>query len=174
MKQGAKQIFIHVTAGRGPAECCWVAAQVLKRLITNCEDLKLGYKVVERQAGPENGTISSALLQVSGPRVATKLAGWKGTVQWIGKSKFRKFHKRKNWFIGVSFFEIAKDLKMKHQDLDYDTFRGSGPGGQHRNKVETAVRVTHRPTGISATSTEYKSQVQNKKEALKKLALAFD
>ena len=163
MNQTKNQLFIQITAGRGPAECCWVVAQVLKRLIDACEAEKLVYEVIHRQAGPENGTLYSALLQVTGKDVRKQLGDWEGTVQWIGQSKFRKFHKRKNWFIGVAFFDASKDQEMKHQDLYYDTYRGSGPGGQHRNKVETAVRVTHRPTGLSASSAAHKSQVQNKK-----------
>lgn len=56
------------------------------------------------------------------------------------------------------------------KDFRVDTFRGSGPGGQHRNKVETAVRITHIPSGLSSTSTVHKSQYQNKVEAFRKLA----
>jgi len=59
----------------------------------------------------------------------------------------------------------AQELKVRSQDLQYETYRGSGPGGQHRNTSDTAVRVTHLPTGIQACS-EIKSQVQNKKLAL--------
>ena len=173
MKAKEKQLFIQVTSGRGPAECCWVVAQVLKRMIAACEEKKLAYEVIQRQAGPENGTLYSAMLQVRGASVRKQLSDWEGTIQWIGQSKYRKFHKRKNWFVGVAFFEVTEELEMKHKDLVYDTYRGSGPGGQHRNKVETAVRVTHRPTGLSATSATHKSQSQNKQEALKKLKMAF-
>lgn len=58
-----------------------------------------------------------------------------------------------------------RELQVRHQDLKYETYRGSGPGGQHRNTSDTAVRVTHTPTGIQACS-EIKSQAQNKKLAL--------
>jgi peptide chain release factor 1 len=58
-----------------------------------------------------------------------------------------------------------QELKVRHQDLRYETYRGSGPGGQHRNTSDTAVRVTHLPTGVQACS-EIKSQAQNKKLAL--------
>ena len=169
-----EQLYIQITAGRGPAECCWVVAQVLKRLIASCEERKLAYQVVQRQPGPENGTLYSALLQVSGDEVFKKLADWEGTVQWIGQSKYRKFHKRKNWFVGVAFFGVSEEMILREQDLTFDTYRGSGPGGQHRNKVETAVRVTHLPSGIAAAASEHKSQLQNKKEALKKLKAAFE
>lgn len=176
MKQYQNQsetIFVQITSGRGPAECCWVVARVLKALISECEKLKLSHQVIVRQEGPENGTLASALLEVTGYQVKDQLESWEGTVQWIGQSKFRKFHKRKNWFVGISFFEPTRKVGFQQHELQFDTYRGSGPGGQHRNKVETAVRVKHLPSGITASSATHKSQVQNKKEALKKLEEAF-
>lgn len=59
---------------------------------------------------------------------------------------------------------------VRKSDLKIDFYKGSGPGGQHRNKVETACRITHKLTGISACSEKFKSQAQNKKSAFKKLA----
>lgn len=176
MKQKRNQeesVFVQITSGRGPAECCWVVAQVLKVFKTECEQLKLSCQVIDRQEGPENGTLASVLIEVTGNYVAEQLEGWKGTVQWIGKSRFRKFHKRKNWFIGIAFFKPEKMTGFQQSELRFETYRGSGPGGQHRNKVETAVRVKHMPSGITASSAVHKSQAQNKKEALKKLEAAF-
>lgn len=167
------KIYIQISAGRGPAECCWVVAQVLKVLIKEIESSALSYEVIQRQEGQQNRTLSSVLLSVSGKDVKVKMQEWEGTIQWIGQSPFRKFHKRKNWFVGVSFFEESQELKLNMNELEYQTFRSSGPGGQHRNKVETAVRVIHKPSGLQVTATDCKSQVQNKKNALQKMELAF-
>jgi len=172
-KKNNTKLYIQISAGKGPAECCWVVAQVLKILIKEIEQKGLKYKVISRNKGSENGTLSSVLLSVKGTDTEKKLSEWKGTIQWIGKSPYRKFHKRKNWFIGVSFFQKDKQIMLHERDLTFQTFRASGAGGQHRNKVETAVRATHVPSGITATATDSKSQHQNKKNAIEKIRQAF-
>ena len=167
------KIYIQISAGRGPAECCWVVAQVLKVLIKQIEQSALVYEIIHRQEGPLNRTLSSVLISVAGKDVKNQVKEWEGTIQWIGQSPFRKFHKRKNWFVGVSFFEETEATTFNVSDIEYQTFRASGPGGQHRNKVETAVRAVHKPSGLQVTSSDSKSQIQNKKSALQKIELAF-
>lgn len=167
------KIYIQISAGRGPAECCWVVAQVLSAILEECKGFELNPNIIDCQKGPENGTLYSALLEVSGVNVENKLNSWQGVIQWIGKSPYRKFHKRKNWFIGIAFFNAKEQCKPNLSELEFQTFRASGPGGQHRNKVETAVRVTHKPTGLTVTATESRSQHQNKQMAIKKLEEAF-
>lgn len=167
------QVFVQVTSGRGPAECCWVVAQVVKKLVADCKSLMLDCEVKDRMPGPENGTLFSAVLLITGKDARKKLSDWEGAILWIGKSKFRKFHKRKNWFVGVSFSGVSDEAVFRQSDLAFETFRGSGPGGQHRNKVETAVRVTHLPSGLVAESSVHRSQSQNKKEALSRLEDLF-
>lgn len=173
-KQKQSKIYIQISAGRGPAECCWVVGQVLSALLIECKNLNLNVNVIDRQKGPENGTLYSALLEVFGVDAENKLNSWKGVIQWIGKSPYRKFHKRKNWFIGIAFFKADEQNKPNMNELEFQTFRASGPGGQHRNKVETAVRVTHKPTGLTASASESRSQHQNKQLAIKKLGEAFE
>ncbi len=169
-----KTIYVQISAGRGPAECCWVVAQVLKKILSDCQRLGIKTTVLDRQEGLQNGTLFSALIAVSDTDPESQLSDWKGTVQWIGQSPFRKFHKRKNWFIGVSFFKEEKSRQLNLSEVTFKAFRASGPGGQHRNKVETAVRATHVPTGISASSSEARSQHQNKQKALERLKVAVN
>lgn len=169
-----EKIYIQISAGRGPAECCWVVAQVLKILLKEISGFGLEYDIIDRQEGAQNRTLSSVLVVVNGVGMKQKLRTWEGTIQWIGKSPFRKFHKRKNWFVGVSMFEELKQSQLNENDVTYQTFRASGPGGQHRNKVETAVRAVHIPSGIIASASDSKSQLQNKESALIKLKKELD
>ena len=99
---------------------------------------------------------------------------WIGTVQWIGKSQFRPQTKRINWFVGVEIYLPPEQLKWSADELKIETMRASGPGGQHANKVESAVRITHMPTGISATAQEERSQMLNRKLAMARLTAHFE
>jgi peptide chain release factor len=78
-------------------------------------------------------------------------------------------HGRKNWFIGVYEIPEICELKFNESDIDFQAVRSSGAGGQHVNKVSSAIRATHRATGISVFSQESRSQQQNKKIAIERL-----
>lgn len=172
MKIKAK--FIQISAGRGPAECAWVVAQVLKELLTTIKHSDGVAETISRSPGSEHGTLNSCLVKVSGKGLNELLEPWLGTIQWIGKSPYRKFHKRKNWFVGVSMFDHSDEVTFNESDLIFSTFRASGPGGQHRNKVETAVRVVHKLTNLAVTASDSKSQAQNKKAAIVKMKQAME
>ncbi|MEO1097873.1 MAG: peptide chain release factor H [Bacteroidota bacterium] len=165
-----KDTIIQITSGRGPAECCWVVAQVLKRLLQEAADFGLLSEVIHREVGIENGTLNSALIKLQGESLDVFLKGWEGTIQWTGQSKFRKFHKRKNWFVGVHRLnrDETKD-QIRDQDIRYQFTRSGGPGGQHVNKVSTAVRATHIPSGEVVFVSQGSSQLQNKNEARRRL-----
>lgn len=161
--------IIQITAGRGPAECTWVAAQVLKKVLEEAQTQQLEVTVLQREAGSENGTVASALLQIKGNSVAAFVATWTATIQWIGQSSFRKMHKRKNWFIGVFEMEALQRKTISEKDIQYQAMRSSGAGGQHVNKVSSAVRATYFPSGLSVVSMDLRSQHQNKKLATDRL-----
>ena len=97
------------------------------------------------------------------------MSNWIGTIQWIGQSNYRKNHKRKNWFIGVTEIEDAYELELKDSEIKYQAIRSSGPGGQHVNKVSSAIRAIHIPTGIQVVAMDRRSQHQNKKLAKQRL-----
>jgi peptide chain release factor len=166
--------LIQITSGRGPAECDWVAAQVLKKLLAEAEAQNLETSVVQHQLGQQNATVETATVKISGKSAQSFADSWIGTVQWIGQSPFRKFHKRRNWFVGVFGIDISESQKISERDISYQAMRSSGAGGQNVNKVSSAVRATHVPTGISVVSQDSRSQHQNKKLATERLLLKFE
>ena len=161
--------IIQITAGRGPAECTWVVAQVLKKVLDEAQEQQLETTVLQREVGQENGTVETATIAINGENAAPFANSWIGTIQWIGQSQFRKMHKRKNWFIGVFEIEPQKNATISENDIQYQAMRSSGAGGQHVNKVSSAIRATHIPTGIAALAMDSRSQHQNKKLATERL-----
>lgn len=166
-------LWLQITSGRGPAECQWAVAQALRVLCAEAEAAGLAAELLEAIPGDEDGTLRSALVAVSGAGADGFAATWTGSVQWIGKSPFRPHHRRQNWFIGVESFTVPEKPRWSERDLEFSTMRASGPGGQHVNKTESAVRVVHKPTGTSVVAREERSQQQNKKLALARLFAAL-
>jgi len=161
--------IIQITAGRGPAECTWVVAQVLKKVLDEAQEQNLETTLLQREVGQENGTIETATIAIKGKNAVLFANSWIGTIQWIGQSQFRKMHKRKNWFIGIFEIEPQKNTSISENDIQYQAMRSSGAGGQHVNKVSSAIRATHIPTGIAVVAMDSRSQHQNKKLATERL-----
>lgn len=164
--------LLQITAGRGPAECCWVVAQIQKKIIKEANSKQVKTEVVHQERGEEGRTLSSSMIRILGKKEAieTLIKSWQGSILWIGNSPFRKFHKRKNWFVGVHVFNSnSRNTEEDKNQIRYEVFRSSGPGGQHSNKVSSAVRAVHIPTGVSAKASDSRSQQQNKKKATERL-----
>ncbi len=167
----SNKIYLQITSGRGPAECCRVVALVLERIMEQAKKMGLNTEVLEREQGVINRTLFSATLSIGGKEYEDIVKEWEGTIQWIAQSPYRIYHKRKNWFIGVNSF-IVPDIKdANEKEIEYQTLRASGPGGQHVNKTESAVRATHTPSGLSVTASDQRSQLQNKKLATERLLI---
>ena len=124
---------------------------------------------LENKPGEVNGTSLSITLQATGANLAGFVKEWSGTIQWIAQSPYRPNHKRKNWFAGVSIFGINELPEWDSKDVIFETTRASGPGGQNVNKVETAVRGAHLPTGLQVFVMDSRSQLENKKLCLARL-----
>ena len=161
--------IIQISSGRGPLECQFVVAKVLKVFLEEVTDRKIAYEIIHREKGDENFTLKSVTLFLKGEKLNFFLENWLGSICWIGKSTFRKFHQRSNWFIGVFELENLEKIEFKEKDIQFQTTRSQGIGGQNVNKVSTAVRATHLPTKISVFAQDTRSQLENKKISIQRL-----
>ena len=170
MTGGKREVWLQVTAGQGPLECAWAVVKVLNQIRREAQSAALEFRMIEIEEGPEPGTAQSALISISGDtELEAFLHSWRGTVQWTTRSPFRPGHKRKNWFVGIDILEPVDETRFDLKEVHWETMRASGPGGQHVNRTESAVRVTHLPTGMQATAMEERSQHRNRKLALARL-----
>ncbi len=161
--------IIQIIAGRGPAECCWVVAQVLKIFLQELRQQEYEYIILQQEKGIENRTLQSVTIKINGNQMQHFLDQWLGSIQWQGASAFRKHHKRKNWFIGMYEIQQIKLLELQEKEISFQTMKSSGPGGQHVNKVNSAVRATYQPTGDQVVVMDSRSQHQNRKIAIQRL-----
>lgn len=161
--------LIQITSGRGPLECQWVVAKVLKVFLGDAKAHKIDYEIIHRENGDENLTLKSVTILLKAKSIDEFLKNWLGSICWTGKSTFRKLHKRSNWFIGVFELEGLAEVNFNEKDIQFQTTRSQGSGGQNVNKVNTAVRATHIPTGYSVFVQDSRSQLENKKLSIIRL-----
>jgi peptide chain release factor len=131
--------------------------------------------ILEFSGEPNLKAIDSVLLSVKGLSVSQLIQNWSGTIQWNCVSPFRPTHKRKNWFIAIHTLTVPtfNDTTINEKDVVFEAMRASGPGGQHVNKTDSAIRATHIKSGIVVTAREERSQLMNKKLALARIASAL-
>lgn len=161
-------ILMQLSANTGPEECCLAVRKALSLLLQECMTARVHAEILEQQAGDKACNLRSVLLALEGDAAFTVAQRWRGSVLWICPSPYRPGHKRKNWFIGVEVFEAETPLAadtLRDSDLRFETLRASGPGGQHVNKTDSAVRATHLPTGMSVKVQSERSQHANKRLA---------
>ena len=164
--------YIQITSGRGPVECCRVVVLVMNKIIKQAKSLGYEVEVVEHEDGSNDGCMFSATLAIEGDNIFSLKSEWEGSVLWVAqKNPFRPWHRRKNWFVGVHFFKPLQASTINDSDITYETLRSSGPGGQNVNKVETAVRAIHVPSGTTVLASDMRSQSQNKKLARERLIM---
>lgn len=164
-----KTKIIQFSSARGPNECTFVVFHVLQLFVKQLVQNDLSYKVLYEKEGRYPNTLRSIVLQISGHDLSI-LNKWTGIIQWIGQSPYRKHHKRKNWFIGC--FELEEEVSnidLNPADIRFQSIRSSGPGGQHVNKVSSAIRATHEISGVSVLVMDNRSQHQNRKIALERI-----
>lgn len=154
-------MLLQISSGQGPTECSVGVEKLCRALLKEYE----GSRIVSVNADYSGNGYKSAVMEFD-----EDVSLLEGTVLWVWKSTIRPGHQRKNWYMDVHVIREAETVgELEADDCEITTMHCGGKGGQHVNKVETGVRILHRPTGIVVACTEERSQVQNKQKALRRL-----